>query len=695
MTIRRIETLTALLAVTAAHLFAQDTLPRRLPPVVVTRDVSRSPLELPYAISSLIPDSVAPGQTHTLVEQTLSLIPGLTVANRNNPSQDARISIRGFGARSAFGVRSLRVMRDGMPLTLPDGQTPIDYLDLESVGQVETIRGTASALYGNASGGVIDLRSRPVPVAPTAFQGRTWAGSNGMRRFTGLIGGTLAGGSATYAGNIGRTKVDGYRSYAQQELTNAFARATADVRGVELALIGLGLDMPVAENPGALTRIQFDTNPRMADPLSVNKRARKAVHQVQVGLSARRNVREDGEISLQAYGGGRSLYNPLTFAIVGIDRHTGGASFRATMPAGSSRFQQRLTFGVDAQRLSDARKNWANCNAVVIPTANCPTAVEQGILQLDQREIVTSIGPYLRDEIEVARLRATLGIRADNTRFEVRDAFVSDGRTDSGERTMRAISPMIGLAMRLRPTHSVYANVSSAFETPTTTELGNQADGSAGLNRDLRPQYSTTYEAGFKGFALLRLQYDIALFATNVRDELIPFDVGSGRTAFRNAGRTNRRGGEVALATEVGPLALISTYTHSHFRFRDFVTGTTQLAGRAIPGIPEHQVQTSATWRMGRAYAVGEWTAKSRVYVNDANAAFAPGFALVNARLGASAAFGRPWLAPVFGVQNVFDRKYVGSVAVNAAGTVTTAKFYEPGSGRSFLFGLSAATDPW
>src|SRR6185295_10967283 len=176
-------------------------------------------LELPYAITSIRPDSIAPGLTHTLVEQTLALVPGLTVANRNNPSQDARISSRGFGARSAFGVRSLRVMRDGMPLTLPDGQTPIDYLDLEAVGRVEVIRGTASALYGNASGGVIDLRSVEPPSDPLAVQARSFAGSAGMRRNVALFGGTAGG--VGYEGNVGRTQSDGYRQFSKQRLTNA------------------------------------------------------------------------------------------------------------------------------------------------------------------------------------------------------------------------------------------------------------------------------------------------------------------------------------------------------------------------------------------------------------------------------------------------------------------------------------------
>ena len=155
---------------------AQDSIPRLPPVVTVTRDIGRSALDVPYAISEIRPDSARPGQTHLLVDQTLFLLPGVTVANRTNPSQDPRVSIRGFGARSAFGVRSIRILRDGMPLTLPDGQTPIDYLDLESVGRVEAIRGTASALYGNAAGGVIDSRSAGPPLMPAAAQGRTWIG---------------------------------------------------------------------------------------------------------------------------------------------------------------------------------------------------------------------------------------------------------------------------------------------------------------------------------------------------------------------------------------------------------------------------------------------------------------------------------------------------------------------------------------
>ena len=677
---------------------AQDSLPRKLPPVVtVTRDVGRSPLDLPYAISSTRPDSLLPGQTHTFVEQTLSLLPGVTVANRTNPSQDTRVSIRGFGARSQFGARSIRIMRDGMPLTLPDGQTPIDYLDLESVGRVEVIRGAASALYGNASGGVIDLRSVDAPTAPFAVQARSFAGTSALRRYTGLFGGSV--GSTAYQGNIGRTESDGFRQYAHQRLTNAFARATTSLGKTDIALVGLGMDMPLAENPGALTRAQVDSSPEQADRPSVQKKARKSVHQVQLGLSAHRPVFGDGEFVAQGYGGTRKLFNPLTFAIVGVDRQQSGAGGRLTIPFNAGSVSNRFSIGADAQWLSDARKNWTNCNAVATANATCPVLTsEKGTLTLDQREKVSSVGPYVRDEMVVGRFRASAGVRADQVRFELRDGYLKDGRDDSGIRTLHAVSPMLGVAARMSQFHSLYANLGSAFETPTTTELGNQADGTAGLNRDLKPQYSTTYETGAKGLAFSRLQYDAALFDTEVRDELIPFEIpnGNGRTYYRNAGRTRRRGAELQLGTEVGALSLNAAYALSHFRFRDFKSGTSQYAGNSIPGIPEQQVQASATWRVRSAYVLAEGIAKAKVFVNDANGAAAPGFTVFNARVGGRAAFGRPWFSPVVGVQNLFDRHYVGSVAVNAAGaTIAATKFYEPAPGRTWYVGLSAATSPW
>ncbi|MBK5188234.1 MAG: TonB-dependent receptor [Gemmatimonadaceae bacterium] len=673
----------------------QDSMARsiqRLAPVVtVSRDVGRSVLDLPYAITSVRPDSARPGQQHLAADQTLFGLPGVVVANRTNPSQDVRIAVRGFGSRSSFGVRSVRILRDGMPLTNADGQTPLDYLDLESVGRIEVIRGTASSLYGNASGGVIDIRSADAPADPFAVQLRSQGGNYETSRFTGVVGGSFTNGS--YEANVGHTSTNNYREYSAQRLTNGYARTTYTAGGTDFELQAMGIDEPTAQNPGALTKAQADSAPWMADPSQVRKKARKEVSMAQAGLSARHALMGTGEIFAQLYGGGRSLYNPLTFAIVKVNRGQWGGGARATAPLTLFGLANRASIGVDVQGVSDHRFNWANCNGLAAPTASCvDLGTEQGARSLDQQEKVSSIGPYVRDELEFGgRYTLSAGIRADYVKFEVDDNFpVSvSNPDDSGKRTLHAWSPMVGLVAKLTPVHSLYANVSRAFETPTTTELGNQADGSGGFNPDLQPQLSTTYELGLKGIMLGRVQYDLAGFDTEVHDELIAFEVpdGNGRTYYRNAGRTRREGIEAELMTDVDAFTLTASYTYSHFRFRDYLVDSSNFVGNTIPGIPAHQVQASATYHYRTLFATVEGQGKSAQYVDDRNSAKASGYAIMNLRAGGTALFGRPWLAPSVGVQNIFDTHYVASVAINAA----AGKYYETSPGRAVYVQLTAA----
>jgi iron complex outermembrane receptor protein len=663
--------------------------------VTVTRETARSPLDLPFAVSSTRPDSARPGQRHLALDETLLLLPGVTVANRYNPTQDPRISIRGFGARSAFGVRGVRILRDGMPLTLADGQTPVDYLDLESVGTVEVIRGAASALYGNAAGGVVDIRSAAPPRDPLAGQARHVNGSFRLQRWVGSAGGTL--GRFGYHGNFTRSESEGFRAYSQQRTTNGFARMLTTLGGTDLQLQGMLFDMPLAENPGALTAAEMGTDRKMAQQLSVERRARKEVSQGQFGLVASRPLGR-ADLNAALFGGWRDLYNPLTFAVVGVDRKTYGASARASWPAQAFGVRHRLTVGVDAQQQDDDRLNWENCNRAAgqtPPATLCPVAgSEKGNVRLDQRELVSSVGPYLRDEVAFGeRYRVMLGVRADYVRFEVEDRLVdATNPDDGGVRTLRAVSPMVGAVARIGLLTSVYANYSSAFETPTATELGNQPDGSAGINRELDPQYATTFEVGMKGFAFGRLRYDFSLFDTRVRDELIPFEIpgGAGRRYFRNAGRTTRRGAEVGLASRLGPVELQTAYNYAHYAFEEYAvtTGgtTTVYDDKRIPGVPVQQFQAGVTYRYADVFATAELATQSSVFVDDANSAKAGSYEILNLRIGGTAAFGKPWLAPMLGVQNVFGRKYA-AVSVNAAG----GRYFEPAPGRTIFAGLTLA----
>ena len=675
---------------------AQERPPSRQPTlptvqVTVTRDAARPALELPYALSRVAPDSARPGLRHISFEEMLLALPGVTVANRNNPTQDPRISIRGFGARSAFGVRGVRVLRDGVPLTLPDGQTPIDYLDLESVGRIEVIRGSAGSLYGNAAGGVVEVSTVDPPIEPIAGRVSGFGGSYGLKRWTGAMGGTA--GALRYQGDLSRTEQDGFRRYARQQSTSGTARGILTGRAGELALTYTGYDSPVADNPGALTAAEMAADARQADPAQIRKRARKAVDQSQLGLSAIRRSSRGAEFSAVVHVGWRTLDNPLTFAVVDVDRVTSGATARFTMPARFLGLAHRLSAGMDVQFQDDDRRNFANCNFVpplTQPTAACPTlGVERGVVQLDQRERVSGFGPFVRDEIAIAdRYFVTLGARADQVRFRVDDNLIAGTNPDdSGERTLKAISPMLGLVARVGALHSVYANVSTAFETPTATELANKPDGSAGINPTLDPQYSTTAEAGVKGVVLGRVRYDASLFATRVRDELIPFEVpgGAGRRYFRNAGSTRRRGGELGVATALGITTIGASYSYSDFTFRDYVVGANDFGGNTIPGVPNQQFQGYATLRWRDWSASLEGITAGSAFLDDANSARSQRYELVNARFTGAVGVGPVSFTPVLAITNLFDRNYAGSLVTNAA----AGRYFEPAPGRTVYAGLS------
>lgn len=668
--------------------------------VEVARDPERSVLALPFAITRVTPDSLRPGLRRATVGELLFAVPGVQVQPRNNPTQDARIAVRGFGARAAFGVRGVKVLRDGIPVSLPDGQTPMDWLDLETVDRVEAIRGTASALYGNAAGGVLDFRSQVADSTPFAARARVWDGG-GARRANVLLSGRGAGDRRTppqWLASVTHTRTDGPRVYARQEATSVFARGDAEWAGTTWRVLASAYDMPLAENPGALTAAELERNVRLPDSLNITRGAGKTVQHGQLGVVAERGSADDG-LAAAAWLGTRRLDNPLAFAVVDVDRTNAGLWLRGTRTHRWAGLPVRVSAGLDLQSVGDDRRNFANCVGQPV-SATCPTAgATTGVLRLDQREVVQSEGAFVRYELSVPRrLDISAALRWDQVRFRLIDRRLSDGRDDSGEEGQTAVNPMVGVVWRARPTWSLYATVNTAFETPTVTELTTQADGTAGLNGALSPQRTRTAEFGARGLLGTRTWFDVALFDARSRDELVPFDVPDqpGRRAFRNAGRTTRRGAEVLLRTQV-PLgtqwladAGVSA-TFGRYRFVDYTVGGTSFAGNVVPGSPSQQWQGWMTVRRAAWFGTVDVSAASDIVVDDAGSARAPGWQAVNVRVGHEGARLRSgWrVAPVAGIENLLDARYASAVLVNA----TRGRFFEPAPPRSAFVGLRVLRD--
>ncbi len=669
----------------------------RLAPVVTT--VLRTTLPVvraPFAVTTLGRDAVQTARAGLAADEALRGIPGVQTDNRFNAALGERISIRGFGARTQFGVRGVKVIADGVPATMPDGQTTLNHVDLGALSTVEVERGPASALYGNAAGGVVLLDRGPAPDSAIDLSLRALGGGNGLSRVQGAIGGRASSVGWTVDGS--RVDYDGFRAWSRQRSTRVGGRV--DAGGAERGLgawraSGAWVDYD-ARNPGGLTDSLLRVDRTMAFANNVRQQTGERGDHAQLGLRWRRAL-GTGTVDASAWGLRRRLTNPIPTTIVALDRRAGGVRAAWTATTGGTSdaagvvalprpVAARLTFGGEAQRQRDDRQNYANAQGV------------RGARTLDQLERVTNTALFAQSDATIGRVTALGGIRVDRTRFAAADRFVTPTNADdSGERTLTAATPSLGASVALSRRATVYANVGTSFETPTTTELANRPTGAGGLNPELDPQRARNVEVGAKGAMPLgtagAATWQLAAYSTRVRDALVPFEVpgAAGRQFYRNAGRARHRGVEAAAEASVRDVTMRAAYTLVDARFTEYVVRDTSYAGRRIPGVAPRRFDFGALWRLAgnRALIAADLRAQDRMPANDANRFSSAGYTLVDLRAtsGALRVAGAS-VAPFGGVTNVLDARYVTSVTANAAG----ARYFEPGAPRTLYIGVDLHT---
>ncbi len=681
--------LAALGAAPIAPAQRRDSTPVTLDPVTVSVTRGELPADsLPFSITRVPAARIGRARPTWGPDEALGTVPGVFVANRYNFSLDQRISIRGFGSRSAFAVRGVKVLIDGVPQTLPDGQGQLTNLDLATVERIDVIRGAASALYGNAAGGVISITTGvPAPARWTQdlrVTAGTFARDHGRTWHKWQAGTAFRVGAGAARVTASRLVYAGERDYSAADLRAVVGRAVFPVgtRWTVTLAADLG-DQPKAENPGALTQAELDANRDSAAAFNVAQQAGKDVTQAQGALSVRHRLSGGGEVAVTAFGLSRDLVNPQTFAWITIDRVAWGARAVVTRPFGRAG-RHHVTVGLDYQEQRDDRRNLGNAGGEPDTTR-----------LLDQLERVTEIGPFAQGTVALgAGVALTAGARIDAVRFRAADHLVTaTNPDDSGERTLSAASGSLGVTWTPPGRLVLYANVGSSFETPTTTELTNSPSGAGGFNDSLGPQRAWMLEAGARwGAGLVRAS--LAVFTADVRDELIPYEVPTAtqRRFYRNAGRARHRGVEAALdARPATWLGVVGSYTYADYRYRDYTVpagdgGTLVLDGRSLPGVPAHRGQVVVEVRPRR----GPWldlelVGTSTVLVDDTLETRAPGWSQVNLRGGIDARAGGWMVRPYLGIQNALDRDYVGSVVINAAG----GRYYEPAPGRNAYVGVA------
>lgn len=678
---------------------AQTPAPQELDPVVISAERARqSSLDAPAAISAVGRDAIDAGGLQVNLSESLVRVPGITVLNRQNYAQDLQLSIRGFGSRSTFGIRGVRVIVDGIPATMPDGQGQASTVALGSAGRIEVLRGPLAQLYGNAAGGVVQVFSEPDTLRPTV----TFSGAAGpyAQAKVGLKFSTTTAGGQGLTVDASQFVTDGYRDHSETKRGQLNARWQTELgRDTSVSVVLNALDQPLSKDPLGLTRAQYEANPRQTPAIGVQQDARKSVRQHQIGSVVEHRLSPDSILTARIYLGERSLDNALSVppaaqqsatsagGIVSFVRKYDGVGLQWSQRIGlGERRNLNLVGGIEIDRSREDRQGYLNTNGV------------QGALKRDEDNQVTSRDAFVQARVDLTTdWIGIAGVRTSKVAFRTEDQFIRPGNPDdSGRLEYSATNPVLGVSWRATPALNLYANAGRGFETPTFTELAYRPTGS-GFNTGLRASRSRHAEVGAKWALDSRHRLDVALFDIRTTDEIVVDTNSGGRSTFKNAGRTRRSGLELGYTGQwTDSLRASLSLTSLRARFSEsFVSGSgataiTVPAGSRLAGAPERSAYAELAWAPKAAWggfnAAVEVVHTGQLFVNDINDDAAPAATVFNLRAGLSQEVGGWRFTELLRIDNVGDRAYAGSVIVNEA----NRRYFEPALPRHWLLAVTA-----
>ncbi|MFX5794372.1 TonB-dependent receptor [Acinetobacter baumannii] len=623
-------------------------------------------------------------------------IPSLQIRNRENYAQDLQLSMRGFGARSTFGVRGIRLYVDGIPATMPDGQGQTSNIDLSSLDHVEVLTGPFSSLYGNSSGGTI-LTSTKEGQGKDSIELSYSGGSHDKSR-AGLVlqGGAKGANEPSYIISSSYFDTDGYREHsgAEKVLNNAKLSWNLD-DGSKINWVTNYVKIN-ADDPGGLTRADWQNNPKQVVQNVLDYNARKEIEQTQTGLTWSKQINDQHELYAMTYMGQRQVTqyqsipdtvqkNPNTpyqaGGVIDFKRNYYGADFRWTgkelLP------NTTLSIGVALDAMKEDRQGYQNFN-------DTGDKGVKGALRRDEDNTLWNIDPYVQASWQfLPTWRLDTGVRYSNVHYKSKDYYIVGLNGDnSGKTSYEEVLPSVALSWQITPEVLAYASYAKGFETPTFTEMAYPAQGGAST-LDLKPSTSDTYETGLKSQNQLG-DFTLAVFQTKTKNDIVSAESFGGRSTFRNADKTLREGVEFAWNKKLWrDLTAIASYTYLDATFDSTVPAAGKISeipeGNAIPGIAKNQAYVSLAWQPSHGlYGGVDVQYMDKVYVNDTNSDAAPSYSVTSANIGYAWVMG-DWKVNSFArVDNLFDKKYAGSVIVNDG----TSRYFEPADGRNWSAGL-------
>ena len=647
------------------------------------------------------------------LSETLGRVPGVVSLNRNNYAQDVQISIRGFGARAPFGLRGIRLITDGIPATIPDGQGQASTVSLTSASRIEVLTGPLAQLYGNSSGGVIQTFTREAGATPEAST-QIFAGSYGLTRTSFQASGRA--GSVGIVADYSNFGIEGYRvnSAAQRKQLNTVM--TWDVKeDTKARFILNSFDMPYAQDPLGLTLAEFNQDAALAGSGAERFLTRKAVAQNQLGTVLEHKVDKDLDLMARIYTGDRqNLQHQVgtltsgvwsaTGAWTGLNRNFYGTGLQAK---GRRSFADGSgidwVLGMDYDSSKELRKGGTTRNGLQTAAIN---DTRNELNKAVNRDFFAQLNWHF-DE----KWTFTTGARNSKVVLSSKDNYITSSSPDgSGEVTYKATSPVVGLTFHANDALNLYVNTGNGFETPTLSEVAYSTSGAAGttlvetFNKNILASKSHHQEAGLKWKPNSSTQLDAAIFHIYTDNEITTKLSSSGKTVFQNASKTNRDGFELAFRQAIDPhwrtqLSFTwMTVTYDQ-RFRTFPTSSTYVnVGNALPAIPQRQFFGNLTWTQNeQSSKPGSFTpgmelaadlvGRSKIFANDLNTFQASGYSMVNIRAQQKYKWGPFNTTTYAGIDNLFERKAVGSVIVNQA----SSQFFEPAMPLTALVGIQAS----
>lgn len=693
----RLKALAALCAAAAGAAQAQTEDLAGVVVVTANRNEHAS-INVPAAIDVIGADRIRDGQMRVNASEALVAVPGLVVQNRQNYAQDLQISSRGFGARSAFGVRGVRLIADGIPATMPDGQGQAATFNLDRAQRIEVLRGPFSALYGNHAGGVVQLFTEDGK-APASVETSVMGGSDGMRKVD--ISAQGRQDRFGYVLDASRFDTDGYREHSAARRDQTYAKLSFEPSTQsKLTVVASGLRQKDTQDPLGVQWATWLRDPRAgeidASDTASPKRTfaeryntRKSIDHQQIGATYDQHFGEN-RLRVMAYGGNREVIQYQSFSrafqapsthsggVVDFDRDFHGASISWLDVRRFGSGVLRTTAGVDFDRSSDDRSGYENFVGAIFGV--------RGVLRRDEKDLVSNTDPYVQTEWQSGAWQLSAGLRHSRVKVEVNDHFLGNGN-DSGDLTFVRSTPVAGVLYKATPSLNLYASAARGFETPTLNELFYSGTG-AGFNFGLRPARSKHLELGAKMQLDERTRMDVAVFEVRTRDELVVDASSGGRTSYRNASKTLRQGVEISADSDLGggfSARLALTGLRAVY---DQAFGVVQEGSR-LPGVPRGTAFGELAWKEqnGRFGAALEAVANARVYVEDSNTEkAAPGYGVLNLRVSAQQ-HAAGWTFRQFArLNNLLDKSYVGSVIVGDA----SKRYYEAAPGRTWQAGVTA-----